>query len=458
MTHGVAIMSAPNLDSDAQAGVPDQQLLSPKQTSSSSETLIETTEPPVKFEIPHDCRTFAPFARLPPEIRAQIWQSTLDTPGMHFLKIDTDWHPATGIGRWWIKESHLLHNILDEEGENIDPIALEVKREIRPTSKVHATLKPLYPTPQADISYYTNLHQQLAKLSVTCNESATISRSLTDRPTTFRLDSGRIVSLNTSSDVIYLEYVPPDIYEDNIRFSKALSCPGLDQVRKVAVRYCHKWYERQLSRRCPNCGQIHNVPAGMRYPRHLYRFLAQYLPNLEQFYFVDYLILRKSPGIEEQTLEESKEFSKNVVAKPGTCRFEGGNRSYFEADAQDWNVNSRVFKVNSWLQEQFVKYAKTSKLSKHKNPEKVKFGVLACEWNVEPPTEPKKAPAMPIKKGRNKRAHSEERPLSRARRLSIRRGTGSVTERLPYSLTAQYPFVFDAGGSNKFEFTFSMPL
>jgi hypothetical protein len=315
MTHGVAIMGPPNLGSYAQAGVPNQQLLSPKHTISSLEALIKTTETPVKFEIPYDCRTFAPFARLPPEIRAQIWQSTLDTPGMHLLKIDTDWHPATGIGRWWIKESHLLHDSLDEEGENIDPITLEIKREIRPISKVLAALKPLYPTPQADISYYTNLHQQLAKLSVTCNESAAISRSLTDRPTTFRLESGRIVSLNTSSDVIYLEYIPPDIYEDNIRFSKALSCSGLDQIRNVAVRYCHKWYERQSSRRCPNCGQIHNDPAGARYPRHLYRFLAQYLPNLEQFYFVDYLILRKSPGIEEHTLEESKEFSKNVKGR-----------------------------------------------------------------------------------------------------------------------------------------------
>jgi hypothetical protein len=117
-----------------------------------------------------------------------------------------------------------------------------------------------------------------------------------------------------------------------------------------------------------------------------------------------------------------------------------------------------VFKVNSWLQEQFVKYAKASKLSKHKNPENVEFGVLACEWNVEPPTEPKKALVIPIKKGRNKRAYSEERPLSRARRLSIQRGTGPVTERLPYYLTARYPFVFDACGGNKFEFTFSMPL
>ncbi|KAM0351517.1 hypothetical protein ACHAPU_002522 [Fusarium lateritium] len=472
MTHGVPIMNAANLDGEAQARIINQQIPSQRDSAPPLDTLARASELPIKFEIPHDCRTFPLFARLPPEIRAQIWQSTLDTPGMHFLKIDTDWHPSTGLGRWWIKESHLLHANLDEEDENIDPIALEVKREISPTSKVYATLKPLYPTPQADISYYTNLHQQLAKLSVTCNEAAIISRGLTNRSTTFRLNNGRIISLSPSSDVIYLEYVPPEIYEDNIRFSKALCCSGLDQIRKVAVRYCHKWYERQSTRRCPNCGQIHNVSDGIRYPKHLYRFLAQYLPNLEQFYFVDYLILRKTPGGEVQTEEESQQFSNGakrklltgkfylvancVAAKP--CRFKGGNRSYFEADEQDWKISSRVFIVKSWLQEQFVKYAKTSKLSKHKNPGKVEFGVLACEWNIEPPTERKKVPVTPVKKGRNKRAHSEERAFSRTRRLSMQRGTGPITERLPYSLTTRYPFVFDACGSNKFDFTFSMPL
>jgi hypothetical protein len=366
---------------------------------------------------------------------------------MHFLKIDTDYHPSTGTGRWWIKESILNVTSDEDENEQGDPMALEVKRERRPTHKVHGTLKPLYPTSQADISYYTNLHKQLAKLSVTCNEAAAVAKSLVRRAA-FRLDTGRLVSLNSSSDVIYLEYIPPDYYEEaSIRFSRALDCSGLGQIRKVAMRYCHKWYERNSPRRrCPNCGQIHDVPDGLRYPKHLYRFLAQYLPNLEEFYFVDYLILRKSPGI-------------------GTHRFEGGNRSFFEVEEEkDWKISSHVLEAKSWLREQFVKYAKMSKLSKHKNPEQVKFGVLACEWRVEPPAPatpkkatPKKASVMSAKKGRNKRAHSEEHSLSRARQISLhRQRPSSPVEYLPYEATARYPFVFDACGSNKYDFTFSM--
>ncbi|KAF5978485.1 hypothetical protein FBULB1_6127 [Fusarium bulbicola] len=418
-------MSAHDID-NANDGVTIQPPPASKDTDPSTESLQQSIETPLKFQIPEDCRTFTPFPRLPPEIRAQIWQATLETPGMHFLKIDTDWHPATGLGKWWLKESTFLHASAQAQDEDVDSMALEVRREARPTAKVYGTLKPLYPTPQADISYYTNLHQQLTKLSVTCNEAAAVAKSLTNRSTTFRLNTGRIVSLNSFSDVIYLEYVPPEVYEDSIRFNKVLNCSGLDQIRKVAVRYCHKW------------------------------FLAQYLPNLEQFFFVDYLILRKS---DLNAATDHHGFQRDLKAKTGTCRFEGGNRSYFEADTQDWTISSRVLQVKSWLQENFVKYAKSSSLSTHKNPEQVEFRVLACEWNVEPPSEPKKALAIPVKKGRNKRANSEEHTLSRTnRRGSTPTASSPVADSLPLDLAIKFPFVFDAGGSNNFEFTFSMPL
>lgn len=74
----------------------------------------------IKFEIPNDCRDFSPFARLPAEIRHQIWESTLSTPGMHFLKIQS----AEISGRWWTKSMDPLHadseDSSDEDKEDDD--------------------------------------------------------------------------------------------------------------------------------------------------------------------------------------------------------------------------------------------------------------------------------------------------------------------------------------------------
>ncbi|KAM0417061.1 hypothetical protein ACHAPT_012967 [Fusarium lateritium] len=451
-------MAMTDRDNDAQHGMTFQD---PDPSPPDVEVLSEKMqEPPVKFEIPENCRTFSPFPRLPPELRHQIWEATLTTPGMHFLKVDTDYHPASGRGRWWTREWASPHELLEDEDENADPVALEVKREARPISVQYGSLRPLYPTRQADISYYTSLHQQLAKLSVTCNEAAAIAKSLASRPDTFRLDNGRIISLGCSSDVIYLEYVPPDVFESGFSFNRTLHCEGLDQIRKVAVRYCHKWNEQPTPRRCPNCGQLHHTADAVKYPNHIYRFLAQYLPNLEQFYFVDYFILRKSSDAETECTEQGNEFGARPQARPQPHTFQGGNRTYYEAGDQGWNVQPKVWEMKSWLQEQFVKYAKTSKLSKHRNPEKVQFGILACEWTVGPPAQTTRGPATPVKKGRNKRRLSEDHSPSRSRRLAIPRTSAVPSQNLPQEATSGFSFVFGAleEESNEFEFTISIPL
>ncbi|KAM5343108.1 hypothetical protein ACJ41O_014074 [Fusarium nematophilum] len=442
-------MACPDRDNDVQGGI---TLRNPPGSIEHTDALsTEMAEDSIKFKIPDDCRIFSPFARLPPEIRHQIWEDTLATPGMHFLKINTEYHASTGLGRWWAKEWPPLHTQADDDAEEaVDPIAFHVRRETRPLLKQHGVLRPLYPSPEADISYYTNLHQQLAKLSVTCNEAAAVAKSLTARSTTLRLSNGRIISLDCASDVIYLEYVPPDVFEDCFRFSKTLDCSGLDQIRKVAVRYCHKWYECRSPRRCPNCGLMHHTSDRINYPKHLYQFLAQYLPNLEEFFFVDYFILRKPCDDAAQPAEDSQE------PKRPLCRFQGGNRTYHEVDGQDWNVQSKVFEMKSWLQDAFVKYAKSSKLSRHSNPSKVKFGVLACEWTVGPPAGPKKGCVTPVKKGRNKRAHCEEHSPWRSRRSSLQRGSAAI-EDMPVDVVSGFGFVFGGAGGNGFDFTFSIP-
>ncbi|KAI5458157.1 hypothetical protein BGZ63DRAFT_58614 [Mariannaea sp. PMI_226] len=409
----------------------------------------------IKFDIPTGCRDFAPFARLPAEIRHQIWGLSLSTPGMQFLKVQ--WEDQSQAGKWWTPgtsraPSHVSSS--DEDEKEQDPILLEAKTESRPTLTQMADLVPLFPTPRADISYYTTLNQELARLSVTCNESAAVVKRLMSRPSTLTLVGGRMISLDISADVVYLEYVPHDIFESGCRFSKKLVCPGLEKIRKVAFRYCHTWYEKHSPTRCSVCGQIHQQADRIAYPNHLYQFMAQYLPNLEQFYFVDYFILRKT---EEEALSQAgSPPPKGVTDTQRHGKFEGGNRTYYEVNEQDWTVTSKVYHTMSWLQDRFVRYAKASTLATHKNPEQVKFRVLACEWSVGRSLEVKRAQTTPVKKGQNKRAFCEEHTTRRSRR-SPKLSSVPADNRITLDLKGSIPFVFGVEGKNDYEFTFTVP-
>ncbi|KAK7423867.1 hypothetical protein QQX98_000738 [Neonectria punicea] len=404
------------------------------------------------FKIPPDCRSFSPFARLPAEIRHQIWENALATPGMHFLKIE-----SREPGSWWTPDfPHAHFNGTNAEDAEADDLAVEVQREIHPAFTQQASLLPLYPIPKADISYYTTLNQEITKLSVTCNESAAIAKHLMTRPSTLTLDRGRMISLDIASDIIYLEYVPPAIFENGFLFSKNIECAGLERIRKVAVRYCHKWYERNAQPHCSVCGQVHNPADRIPYPKHLYQFIAQYLPNVEQFYFVDYFILRKpiNPvplGIfDERVAPTTIRKDKKPLEK-----FEGGNRTYFEVDPPDWTIRSNVFETLSWVQNRFVRYAKTSALSSHKSPGNVKFGVLACEW-TRTFLDERKAPSTSIKKGCNKRTFCEDHNSWGGRR-NPHRSPALRIESPPVEVPGNFPFVFGVEGSNNFSFTFSVP-
>lgn len=247
---------------------------------------------PIKFSIPADCRMFTPFTRLPPEIRHKIWGWALTTPGMHFLKI-APVAEKVPLQKWWKPSTSSLQSRHSSDDEEIDEITEEVKVEKKPDSTMSVKLTPLYPTPEADISYFTTLNKELAKLSTITAESAAIAQSLVSRSIVLTLGSGRVISLDPGADVIYLEYVPPDVFGSGFAFTQALECPEFEKIRRVAVRYCHGWYEQHSSRRCPHCGRFHGRSDRVSHPHHLYQFLAQYLPNLEYFYFVDYFILRK---------------------------------------------------------------------------------------------------------------------------------------------------------------------
>ncbi|KAL7926428.1 hypothetical protein ACQKWADRAFT_309264 [Trichoderma austrokoningii] len=397
----------------------------------------------IKFEIPDEYRTFLPFYRFPPEIRQQIWLESVSTPGMHFLRLESN-------GRYWrwISLNRLAQLITQQQSppkdDDHDEIAQEVKNEVAPKRLWDSRLAPISPNQKSDISSYHSLNQQMAALTIVCGESKAVADGLMAKQGSLKLDNGQLVALGGSSDIIFLEYFPPELFESGCGYDIDPNCPSLDNIRRVAVRYCHQWQEKPLPTVCSLCGLVHDTTGGVIYPNHLYHFLARHLPNVEEFYFVDYFLLRKPPP--------------QSGADPGklpTRRYKCGNRTFYEADDEHWNVKPQVAKMQTWLQDRFVRYAKASRLSRHKNPEKVRFGVLACEWDIVPPLSLKAQPTPPAPKGRNKRVLYEEQALRRSRRRVLRQKTRNAQLRNSSAFTANAPFVF-GDLDNAFDFTFSV--
>ncbi|KXH55490.1 hypothetical protein CSAL01_10391 [Colletotrichum salicis] len=415
---------------------------------------------PVKFDIPASARSFTYFSHLPPEIREHIWEDAIFDPGMHFLRLRT--------------AARIMHfpspmppgSFDDQDPKDEDDFLLDFAREMVPKRVWPAILEPRYPTPQANISNYVSVNHVLNKLSATCFEAAKVVRRLTNTPGGLKLKDGRVVSLGGSSDVICLEYLSADDFRSWCRMSQSIRCNELANIRHVAIPYCHAWETSVSGFRCGHCGTRYSGHATKVYPVHLYEFLAQCLPNLETFYFIDYLIvernssLKSSENVTDQTsaseqaaapssdiklqestiLEPSKKRTKedaangrlspNKVAdlfktlevtnntkretkssstvptvKIAPHGFKCEGRVFYEPNKDYWDVKSRVVDTLSWLQKRFILYATQSKNSKHTHPKKVQFKVLACKWNErEPDTQPRlKRAASSAKKASTKK-------------------------------------------------------
>lgn len=335
---------------------------------------------PIKFNVPEECRNFMLFRHLPPEIRQRIWATYLSTPGVHFVKLQT----SDGSWRW--TESHTTRSnaastaAMGQKRRVPDEISRVIMSDAKPRERYDTCFIPVGPCPKADVSHYKTLRRQLATLSRTCVESRTVVKRLCNRPDTLRASDGQIISLGRSSDVVYLEYLPAHLYQGNGNLETIPGCPGLNHVKRLAVRFSHTWIPAKKSCACSTCKSSQARAHPGFCPAHLYQFMVRHLPNLEEFFFVDYFIVHKSKS--ELAGEEA---SKAQSSRSHRARFQAGNRLYHEANPDEWIMTKKVRKITKWLGKSFVRYAKESTLSLQENPEKVRFAVLACEWDIVPP-------------------------------------------------------------------------
>ncbi|KAK2001380.1 hypothetical protein LX36DRAFT_688877 [Colletotrichum falcatum] len=469
-------------------------------------------ESTVKFDIPPSARSFHLFSKLPPEIRHQIWEDAILEPGMHFLRLKT-------AARATHLPSPIIASLVGDNDENDaaqpNPI-LDFDHEPLPSRLWPATLEPRYPTPQANLSNYVTLNRTLAKLSVTCSEAAAVVQRLVNQPGSLKLSGGRIVSLASSDDVVCLEYLSSDNFRSWCRMSLDIECPELANIRHVAMPYCHGWEAASTAFRCSHCGSLHGAGISKVYPVHLYEFLARHLPNLETFYFIDYLVYKKRTSLTakrqdsqdirppppvplgrtkdpaSEKLDKRKHPCNQEDARHGNNRsprktanlftaaqdesattidgatpsstdrqrrvprkmFKSDGRIFCELDDEEWNIKSRVVDTLSWIQKRFILYATRSKLSKHAHPNRVKFKVMTCEWvDKESETPPRLKRSTP----------SAGKPLKKKLRPSSERcqegsrPKSAATQPLPVPVTTElqdsFGFVFGQENNGIFEFS-----
>ncbi|KAI1656244.1 hypothetical protein F4813DRAFT_390927 [Daldinia decipiens] len=396
---------------------------------------MSSSSSPVRLAMPVDLQRFACFARFPFDIRHQIWEEIIYTPGIHFLKFEeNDDAPDTP-------------NDFNSLGPQYAPkMGGDIKK-----SKFTSTLKPVYPFPAADKSYYLTMNKTFTQLSLACNEAKKLVENLIERQGNLTLDSGRLVHLAGSLDIVCFDYPGATWSRSLGLWAERLDQDQLAKIRRVAIRYSTKWDDE--CRVCRTCGIIHTYHRdhGNMRPRHAYEFAALF-KNLESFYFMDCLAVRKQRDKSKPT---SCIFAKRACGDKGESFASGeGGRTYYEVDPQLCKVNTHVFRTLSWVRENYIAYCQ--KYSKGQaDPEKVKFKVLTCEWDTDELVPAKQQ--EPIS-GRVTSAYKRQKTRGVSLTDSFRKMSIGDTPAPDTKLYSGLPVVFGDGGKSKFEFTMEVPF
>ncbi|OTA99868.1 hypothetical protein M426DRAFT_16011 [Hypoxylon sp. CI-4A] len=395
---------------------------------------------PVRISVPTNLQRFTCFSAFPYDIRLQIWEEIIYTPGIHFLKFE---HNEDAI----MEDSDSASDESDDPSDILSPVL--TKKETKRT-KFTGTMKPVFPFPAADKSYYLTMNKTFTQLSLTCNEARKLVDNLIARPGNLTLDSGRLVLLDKSSDIVCFEY-PGATWSRPLGFwADHLDLDQLSKIRRVAIRYSTKWDDE--CRVCRTCGIIHNFHRNHdnSRPRHAYEFAALF-KNLETFYFMDCLAIRKQR--DKSMPATSCSYAKQAYGDKGESFASGeGGRTYYEVDPLYCKVNTHVFRTLDWVRENYVSYCK--KRSKGSaNPENVKFKVLTCEWDTEELVPAKRQEVKATRTNNKKQKTRVTSVIDSFKKLKLSDSAQPDTKTY-----GGLPVVFGDGGRSKFDFTIEVPL
>lgn len=392
--------------------------------------------------------------KLPYDIRHMIWEEAIFTPGIHFLKF---------VEAPRARAPHTPVSTVVNSGESLlrPPERRAEGTQDAENPVYSATLKPIFPFACADNSHYITMHKTLARLRESCDEANFLVEKVVAQPGNLTLGDGKLVLLQRSSDVVCIEY-PGMVHARYLgRWAEHLDTSQLANVRRLAVRYHHEWDNEQAV--CAYCGRMHLYHGKHAYPRHVFEFAALF-KNLEAFYFIDYLTVRKPPHSSCQPHQVKD------AGKPGERFASGGvGRTYFEADPESCTAHTRVHETLSWVRNSYLAHCKRKSLGPSQ-PQNVSFKVLACEWDADQTLAPAKRPAAQVAPKRRRRTRTYPRTRTTSALASSSASSASIAQSAQSSSSSStnaasvmptdtnpLPVVFGDGGKSKFNFSLEIP-
>lgn len=350
-----------------------------------------------RFTLTEHYKVFTLFMNLPAEIRRKIWIMSIPSCGrMHVARID-DRIPPVLLNA----ELHQVINWREYSSTNgpefpdVDEL-IYLEPETAPADFGELLF---HSNPFAAVD--TELH--LKAMHRTCFEARKIAREIRNKPGNQLTSDGHLLTLQGSNDVVCLEYMDWFMYTSS-RFMEAFRLPAiLPNLRRVAFPYCEEWERSAQHWRLEN-GQAVPCPRTINTPFHLYQFMAKNLPALEDVYLIDYKIARgreRGPPSFMYPAEPDCKFISSDFAPENYKKctntyligemekpehFSVGNLNFYQVIyGTNWDITTKVMEFRQWLRHRFVYFAKKSPQSRHLNPEKVRFHVLACEYTPRAP-------------------------------------------------------------------------
>ncbi|KAI1156594.1 hypothetical protein F4825DRAFT_263108 [Nemania diffusa] len=391
---------------------------------------------PLCFAVPRSLQRFDIFKKFPYDIRHLIWEEVIFTPGIHFLKlVETIDTPA--IPRHVSTEANSGRSLVTlPESQAAGVVSAE-------DLVYSATLKPIFPLPCADNSHHIAMNKTLAQLRESCDEAKSLVDKVLAQPCNLTLRGGQLILLHRSSDVVCIDY--PNITQARYlgEWAEHLDLDQLAKIRRLAVRYHHEWDNDLV---CSYCGRVHSHHGRHPYPRHVYEF-ASLFKNLETFYFIDYLTVRKpppSPNHPRQSQSSGRPLEKFASGE--------GGRTYFEVDPESCTTHTRVHETLSWIRNNYICHC-ISRSQGPPRPANVRFKVLACEWDSDQ------------KLAATKRTATQTTPVKKKRTRNRTPGYRTSPQNLtivddPLSQPTNInilPVVFGDAGKSKFDFSLKIP-